>query len=151
MRRVKVHVSARHYRCLAFTRKGDDMIAVAAGACYFAMVFALAFMLGVLRTLLLQPLLGDVGSVLVELPIVLLFAWWAARWLIGRFNVPPKLAPRLAMGATAFALLIAVEAGLAVILFNRSLAEHVARYRLAPDLLGLAGQLVFGLIPVLSR
>lgn len=127
------------------------MIAVVAGASYFAVVFALAFALGAFRTVILQPLLGDALPVLLELPVVLIFSWWASGWISRVFKVPPALGPRLVMGAAAFALLMAAEAGIAAFIFNRTLGEHIASYRLAPKLLGLAGQIAFALFPSLRR
>lgn len=54
------------------------MRALKAGAIYFVAVFTLGFCLGVLRTLVLVPRLGETLAVLAELPVIL-----AASWLIG--------------------------------------------------------------------
>jgi hypothetical protein len=53
------------------------------------------------------------------------------------------------MGATAFALLMLGEAAISILLGGRSLAGHVALYAHAPHLLGLAGQVVFALLPLI--
>lgn len=121
-----------------------------AGVAYVAIVFAAGFALGVARTLALVPQLGDTGAVIVELPVILAISWLASGWLVSRFAVPPAAGHRLAMGLVAFALLMAAEAALSTIAFGRSLGEHLALYRQLPHLIGLAGQIVFALIPWLQ-
>lgn len=124
--------------------------ALRAGLAYFAAVFAAGFALGTLRVLLLVPRLGEMAAILVELPLMLALSWLASRWLTGRFAVAPQPRPRLAMGAFAFALLLAAELGVSVIAFGRSPAEHLATYREPRALLGLAAQVAFALFPLLQ-
>jgi hypothetical protein len=64
---------------------------------------------------------------------------------------PPRATERLAVGLVAFALLMAVETGLSVTLFDRSLAQQVSAYATLAGAIGLAGQLAFALIPLLAR
>jgi hypothetical protein len=45
------------------------------GTAYIVAVFAAGFVLGVLRTLVLVPLFGELAAVLVELPVMLTVAW----------------------------------------------------------------------------
>lgn len=115
------------------------------GTAYFVTVFAAGFVLGVLRTLVLVPLLGELAAVLVELPLILTIAWLACTRILRRWPLSPRSA--LGMGAIAFLLLMAAEAGLSTLLAGRSLAEHLALYSQLPHQLGLAGQLVFALFP----
>jgi hypothetical protein len=122
--------------------------AVAAAAAYFAIVFGLAFILGVIRTLLVAPLTGEVVAVLVEAPIILLVSWFAARWTIRRFSVPAKAPERLAMGFAAFTLLIAVETAMSLLLFGRSLDQQLGAYATPAGAIGLLAQVAFGLIPL---
>lgn len=132
-------------------RAGDDLSrAVIAGFAYFAVVFATGFVLGALRIFLLNPRLGGTVAVLVELPAILAVSWTACRRLIAAFDVPPQLAPRLTMGAVAFLALLCAELGLSVLAFGRTVAEHLDGYRDAPSFLGLAGQVAFGLFPLLQ-
>jgi hypothetical protein len=121
--------------------------AIRAGFAYFACVFALGFVLGTIRVLWLVPVLGEVAAVLAELPAMLAASWLAARWLVQRFAVPAG-APRLAMGALAFALLMAAEAGLGVLAFGESLGSWAAGLVAVPGVFGLAGQLGFALMPL---
>lgn len=121
--------------------------AVTAGAAYFASVFAVGFVLGALRTLVVAPRLGDLAAVALELPLMLAASWTLAGALVARFSVPPDVAARLAMGGIAFILLMAAEALLSR-LAGRTLAEHLVLYARPEHLLGLAGQIAFGLIPL---
>lgn len=142
-----------------------------AGLAYFAMVLAAGFVLGVLRVTLLVPAIGEAMATLVELPIILAFSWLACGLAIGRFQVPASLVHRSAMGALAFALLMLAELLLGIAMgvtppgtgeahiegapvasaFDQ-IARHVRRFLASfhepGRLLGLLGQIVFGVFPV---
>ncbi len=120
----------------------------AAALAYFAAVFVAGFVLGTLRVLLLAPVLGEVAAVLAELPVMLAVSFLAARWAVGRFAVPARFLPRLAMGETAFLLLIAAEVALGCLVFGQSLAEVAAGMVAPAGLIGLAGQVIFSLMPL---
>lgn len=120
--------------------------AITAGARYFLVVFALGFALGTLRTLFVAPRFGETTAVLLELPVMLAAAWLVCGYLLRRRALGP--AERAVMGAVAFALLMLAEAALSLLLFHRSLAGHLALYTETPQLLGLAGQVLFGLFPL---
>ena len=115
------------------------------GIAYAAAVFSAGFVLGVLRTLVLVPLLGELAAVLVELPVILTIAWLVCMRILRRWLLLPNAAA--AMGAIAFLLLLLAEAGLSTLLVGRSLAEHLALYPQLPHQLGLAGQLAFAVFP----
>lgn len=123
------------------------MHAIAAGAMYFAAVFAAGFCLGVLRTLLVQPLLGPLLAVALELPIILGIAWLACGRILGRR--PLSLGSAGIMGALAFAWLLLGEAMLSMLFGGRSWSAHLALYAKAQHQLGLAGQLLYALFPVI--
>jgi hypothetical protein len=119
---------------------------VAAGITYFAVVFALGFVFGVARTLVMQanPGIDRTVAVLFELPLILAAAWFAA----GRLSRDVRThAGRVRMGVVALALLLAAEAALGVFLFGRTIAEHLALYRQPSHALGLAGQVLFAAFP----
>ena len=77
------------------------------------------------------------------MPIILGISWVACRWLIARFDVPPQLNFRLAMGGLAFAILMIAELGVSVFGFGRTSSVYLVHYRTWPALLGLAGQIAF--------
>lgn len=122
---------------------------IGAGILYFALVFALGFVLGTLRVLWLEPAVGDLAAVLIELPVMLGAAWWICRALVNRFQVPPDGRHRLGMGALALGLLLSAEWLLSLAVFDRAPGEIIAQYGTAHGAAGLAGQLVFGFMPLL--
>lgn len=124
------------------------MQALAAGALYFAVVFAAGFGLGVLRTVVLMPRVGALVAVLVELPIILGIAWVACSRILRHRRL--SCGGACIMGASAFVLLMAAEAGVSTLLAGRSLSAHLALYAEPPHLLGLAGQVVFALLPLVQ-
>ncbi len=117
-----------------------------AAIAYWAVVFALGFALGTLRTLWLAPTIGLVPATLAELPVMLAASWWAAGWLVRRFAITSG-GTALAMGALAFALLMAAELALAVGLLGQSAGEWLSGFGTLHAQLGLAGQLLFALMP----
>lgn len=127
------------------------MRAALAGLAYVAIAFVAGVALGTLRVLILIPQLGENLAVLLELPMILAISWVACRQLIARFEVLPALSARLIMGGTAFALLMAAEAGVSVLGFGRTIHEHFAAYLSLPAQLGLAGQVAFALFPEIQR
>lgn len=121
-----------------------------AGLAYFSIVFLVGFGLGTIRTLLVAPRLGQTSAVLLETPLMLMASWAACRQCVRWFEVPPGLAVRAGMGAVAFALLMAAELALSMLLFRRDLAAFIAAYAAAPGPIGLAAQVMFGLMPLLA-
>ena len=118
-----------------------------AGLAYFAIVFPIAFMFGIFRTLVVAPAIGKLAGVVIELPFLLAVSWMAALWLICRFKVPDSLAARLTMGGVAFAVLMVAEACFSVFVFGQPLKQYLEAYQGAAEQLGLAGQIVFAILP----
>jgi hypothetical protein len=117
-----------------------------AGAAYWAIVFALGFVLGTLRVLWVAPAIGLLPATMLELPVILTASWFAAGWLVRRFAIASR-GEALAAGALAFAILMAAECALASVLTGQSPAQWLAGLRQPHALLGLAGQVVFALMP----
>jgi hypothetical protein len=99
---------------------------VRAGLLYFALAFGAGFVLGTLRTILLVPRVGERTAELLELPVMLGVCWLAARWVARRLAVPPRIAPRLAMGVIAGASLLAAEFALVLPLRGLTLEDYLA-------------------------
>jgi hypothetical protein len=117
-----------------------------AGAAYWAIVFALGFVLGTLRVLWVAPAIGLLPATMLELPVTLTASWFAAGWLVHRFAIASS-GEALAIGALAFAILMAAECALASVLTGQSPAQWLAGLRQPHALLGLAGQVMFALMP----
>lgn len=124
-----------------------------AAMAYFASVFALAFVFGTVRTLVLmaQPGWSPLWAVAVEVPVLLAASWWLCGVVLRRWPVPADLWHRGLMGGLAFVLLQLTEAALAVALLDRSLAEYLGSFHGAAAWLGLAAQVAFALVPLLRR
>lgn len=126
--------------------------AAIAGTVYFGIVFAFGFAFGTVRVLVLVPRFGTLVAVLAELPLIVAVSWLACQRLTNWLAVPRRVLPRLMMGGVAFAMLMMAEAGLSVVVFQQPLSAFVAGWTTLPGALGLAGQVAFGLFPlILSR
>lgn len=120
-----------------------------AGAAYFVIVFAAAFALGVLRTSFVVPAIGAVWAILAELPIVLIVSWVTCGWITRRWDVSstPK---SIAMSTSAFVLLMCAEIAGSSLIFGVALRDQIRLFGTVAGALGLAGQILFGLFPVVQ-
>ncbi len=123
--------------------------AVKAGIFYFVLMFALGFLLGIIRIRLLNPNFGAVAGLAIELPIILMLAWVICGWLVRSFRVPTQKQARLVMGAIAFVLLIVAEFAVAWLGLKQSPLQHLAEYSAPSALIGLAAQILFAAMPLL--
>jgi hypothetical protein len=126
----------------------DPLIAIKTGALYFALIFALGFVLGTIRVLWLAPMAGETLAVLTELPIMLTASWFGARGMVRRHKLK-VMRDRAVMGAVALLLLFIVELLMAVLLFGQTLQAWLTGVITMPGPIGLAGQILFGLMPLL--
>ena len=125
------------------------MQAVKAGALYFALVFGAGFVLGTVRTLWVVPRLGTRTAELLEMPIMLVVAIVAARWIILRLGVPFTLSARLGMGGVALALMLVAEFGLMLWLRGLSIREYLATREPVSGTVYYVMLAVFALMPLL--
>ena len=100
--------------------------ALAAGAAYFGIIFALGFVLGTTRELIVAPRLGPMAAVLIEVPVMVAASFATARVLARRLAVPDAAGARLTMGGIAFVLLMAAEMLTGLLLIGRSPGEQLA-------------------------
>jgi hypothetical protein len=136
---------------MIFQRKSCAMEATLTAACaYFAIVFVAGFALGTIRVFVLAPILGELGAVLLELPIMLAISWFACRAVIRRFAVPAGWDHRASMGAMAFVLLMLAELGLSLFAFGRPAGAFLVSLTSPSGAIGLSGQIAFGLFPLLQ-
>ncbi|WNJ93533.1 hypothetical protein [Bosea sp. 685] len=110
-------------------------------------VFAAGFALGTMRILFITPAFGAVPAVTLEMPLILAVAWLTARAIISRLAIPQAAMPRLIMGGSAFALLMTTEFALSASLFGGG-GQYLANLTTGAGLIGLAGQIVFALVPL---
>ncbi len=123
---------------------------IAAGFRYFAIVFAVAFAFGTIRTLWLTAAVGATVAVLIEVPLILIVSLVTARSILRR-RAQMSLAAAAGAGAIAFALLMASEAVLATTMFGMSFTGWLASLIRMPGPIGLAGQILFAAMPAVVR
>lgn len=121
--------------------------ALAASTVYFLALFALGFVLGTIRVMLVVPRLGLLPATALEVPIILVAALIACRRAVSRWQVPPELSARAIMVLWFLALLMIAEAALGFILFDRSVPDQWAEFRTPAGALGLSAQIVAASLP----
>ena len=121
-----------------------------AALAYFAWVFGAGFLLATIRIPLLVPRYGVRSAELLEMPVMLAVIWFAARWVVRRFQLPPTASARLTTGLLALALLIAAELALAVLVQGQPLSDYVASRDPVSGGVYLAMLLVFAWMPRLQ-
>lgn len=100
---------------------------VGGGALYFLIVFAVGFVVGVVRTLWLVPPVGVRWAELLEIPAMVVVIYWAARWVSRWFRLAIHRRPvQAGVGLVGLLLLVAAELYLALKLGGQSPAEYVA-------------------------
>jgi hypothetical protein len=123
--------------------------AAAAGFAYVAAVFAIAFALGALRVSFVAPRVGELAAVMIEIPFILTASWIICAKMVTRFGVPALLGPRIGVGLVAFTVLMVAETLLGLAM-GRSLACQISAYGAPAASVGLAGQFLFGCVPVMQ-
>ncbi|NNE52872.1 MAG: hypothetical protein HKN30_10760 [Sulfitobacter sp.] len=116
---------------------------------YALTVFAVGFVLGTIRVLIVVPWIGETAALFAEIPIMIAVSFLVAKWVLSRWPVTPELKPRLAMGLVAFIVLMMCEAAISLTFFGNSFTDHLAHYLKPQAWPGLAGQLLFAAIPAL--
>ena len=117
-------------------------VAIKAGALYFGIVFAVAFILGTVRVIWIVPRIGARAAELAEMPVLLAVMIVAARHLVRRLAIPRAATTRLAMGAVALLLVLAFD--FTVVLYLRGLTPKMYFETLDP-VTGTAYYLVLGI------
>lgn len=122
--------------------------ALGAAVVYAASVFAVGFLLGAARNLVITPRWGAVTGVLIELPIILAIAWALCGFWQRRFAVGDRR-EGLLMGIAAFLVLQAIELAMTLTLFHATAADFVAGIATPAGALGMVGEAVFGIFPLI--
>lgn len=100
------------------------MAALRFGLAYFAVVFVFGFLLGIVRTLLLEPRLGADEAELLEIPIMIAVCWYVARRLVARSTLARR--SRFLAGAIALICLLSFEFTVVLALQGRTLEAWLA-------------------------
>jgi hypothetical protein len=121
-----------------------------AGVLYFALVFAAGFVLGAIRQAWVVPRLGVRTAELLEIPLMLVVCFLAARRVVGRFGLD-SLRLRIAAGLLGFVLLVAAELALVVLLQRVTVADYARSRDPISGSAYLLSLTIFALLPVLVR
>jgi hypothetical protein len=121
------------------------------GVIYFVLVFGAGFVLGTMRVLFIVPRVGERAAELAETPVMLAVSYFAARWIVRRFAVPPAASARLGVGLIALALMLGFEFGLVLRLRGLTLAEYFATRDAVSGTAYYLSLIVFALFPLLNR
>ena len=119
-----------------------------AGLIYFLMVFAAGFVLGVIRVLVMVPRFGEAASELIELPFMVLISYFAAGFLVRRFDIE-TIGSAIATGLTALGLLILLELTLVLGLRGLTFSEYIASRDPVSFTAYLASLLTFAALPAM--
>jgi hypothetical protein len=122
-----------------------------AGVLYFAIVFALGFVLGIVRTLWVVPRAGTRMAELMETPIMLVVTIVAAGWVVQRFTLPPLPSARVGMGCIALIFLLVAEFGFVLWLRRLSVREYLATRDPVSGTVYYVMLVVFAAMPLLVR
>jgi len=95
------------------------------GAVYFALVFGVGFLLGIVRVLLLEPRLGERWAELVEMPLMLVAILLSARFVVQRFPASRR-ASYFVSGGLALLFLLAVEFSIVLGMRGLTITQYFA-------------------------
>ncbi|MDE2427160.1 MAG: hypothetical protein KGM99_00430 [Burkholderiales bacterium] len=118
-----------------------------AGFCYFAVVFGTGFLLALIRIPFLVPHVGVRYAELLEMPLMGIAMFIAARWVVRHFALPADAGLRLQTGGLALAFMIIAELALAALLSGQNPVQYVATRDAVSGSVYLFFLLFFGLLP----
>lgn len=90
---------------------------------YFLLVFGAGFVLGIIRVLVILPLVGERAAELIEMPFLLTVIVIAACWLNRHLLPDAQAQHRIAVGLLAMGLVLAADLVVGITLRGLSLSE----------------------------
>lgn len=121
-----------------------------AGAAYLAPVFALGWVLGPIREVVLGPRIGRVAAAAVEAALMAAATHASARAAVRRLGDDVPFLTRLEVGAAACAMLVPLELAGARLLRGRSPRAYLATFRTPEGAVSAAAFAWFALAPALA-
>lgn len=116
---------------------------------YYALVFGAGFALALVRLPFLVPRFGARVAELIEMPVMLVVIYFAARWLVRRYLAGASTAARLATGLMALSLLLLTEFSVVLWLQGMSLRESMMNRDPVSGAAYALSLLLFALMPLL--
>lgn len=123
------------------------MRAVSAAVIYFLIVFAAAFAFGAVRTLWLEPVIGETWAVACEVPLLIVVMVFAARFVVRRAPAPWSALALLGVGTLGLVLQQVAEFVL-VLASGETVASHIAYLQTPAGLIYLAALAAFLFMPL---
>ena len=125
-------------------------LSVKAGVAYAVTVFAIGFLLGTARVLVLAPRVGPTIAVSLEAPIILTASWYVSSIWMAHLALDAGIRLRMLVGVVAFITLTILEVTLSIGLFHTSLGEYLADLGSPAGAIGLTAQVCFATFPLLD-
>ncbi len=122
-----------------------------AGMLYAFGVFVVGFAFGVVRMMLLEPNLGELWPIIIEVPIILGVSWILCQRAIAVLRVSGDWRSRALMAVVSLTVLLIAEITLWTMMFDYSLVTFFVRYTTLAGAIGLIGQITFASFPMLHR
>jgi hypothetical protein len=116
---------------------------------YFVLVFIAGFALGTAREFLITPIVGLTNALLIEIPIMAVVAFFAARFVLDRTPEARTSGDRLFIGCAAFILLLIAEEAMTRILRGMSIFTLWADFELIAAIANIVGLGLFMVMPSL--
>lgn len=116
---------------------------------YFAIVFAVGFVLGPPRVLWLQPFLGDTLSVLCEAPLLIGAMSLGARWSVRWAAAPRQISSMALVGVVALTFQQIADLAVGFGLRGMTLAQQIDYFATPPGMIYAFCLVVFALMPAL--
>lgn len=118
-------------------------------ALYFGIVFCVGFLLGPIRVLWLEPRLGALLAVVLEMPLLLTAMAVAARWSPRKAGMDLGIGPLMAMGVGALALVLAADFSIGTWLRGLTVSQQIRQFSTPAGLLYAASLAAFAAMPLL--
>ena len=125
------------------------MRALKAAVLYFALVFSAGVVLGAIRTLWVVPRLSARTAGLMEMPLMTGVSAIAARFVVRRISISPRVRERLVFGFLALALMLSAEFTLVLRLRGLSFRDYVTHLDPVSGTAYYAALLLFAFMPAM--
>jgi hypothetical protein len=124
---------------------------IAAAALYFVLVFVVGLILGPMRVLWLEPMLGQTIAVLCEMPFLIAAMFLAARWAPRWTKLNGSWLSALAVGLIALAFQQLADLAVGFGLRGMTLNDQLSFFTTPPGFIYAASLMLFALAPMLTR
>lgn len=115
---------------------------------YFVLVYLAGFALGTAREFLVTPAVGLTNALLIEMPIMAVVSFFAARFVLDRTPEAKTPGDRLFVGCAAFIMLLIAEETMTRILRGISIFTLWADFELLAAIANIIGLGLFMLMPL---